>query len=37
MALLYQIDPEDIDPALTPLELRDMVDLLSKPAVYLVY
>lgn len=37
MALLYQIDPEDIDPALTPLELKDMVDLLSKPAVYLVY
>ena len=37
MALLYQIDPEDIDPALTPLGLKGMVDLLSKPAVYLVY
>ncbi len=37
MALLYQIDPEDIDPALTPMALKDMVDLLSKPAVYLVY
>lgn len=37
MALLYQIDPEDIDPALTPLGLKDMVELLSKPAVYLVY
>jgi len=37
MALLYQIDPEDIDRALTPLGLKAMVDLLSKPAVYLVY
>lgn len=37
MALLYRIDPEDIDPALTPMGLKDMVELLSKPAVYLVY
>jgi len=37
MAVLYRIAPEKIDPALKPLGLTDMVQLLSSPAVYLVY
>ena len=37
MALLYGIDPEDVDPALTAMGLKEMVQLLSSPSVYLVY
>jgi hypothetical protein len=37
MALLYQINPERIDAALEPLELRDLLAVLTADADYLVY
>jgi hypothetical protein len=33
----HRLDPEDIDPALTPVGLKEMVKLPSSPFVYLVY
>ena len=37
MALLYQIDPEQIDDALEPLELQALLKVLTADADYLVY
>jgi hypothetical protein len=37
MALLYQIDPEQIDHALEPLELQALLQVLTADADYLVY
>jgi len=37
MALLYQIDPEQIDDALEPLELQPLLQVLTADADYLVY
>ncbi len=37
MTVLYGIDAGLVDPALEPLGLQEMVDLLAVPAVYVVY
>ena len=37
MALLYEIDPEQIDNALEPLELQALLQVLTADADYLVY
>lgn len=37
MALLYQIPPERIDGALTPLGLKELLAVLGAPGTYLVY
>ena len=37
MALLYQIDPEQIDDVLEPLDLQPLLQVLTAEADYLVY